>query len=137
MVRLKDYFEAIYNAVSPLVDKVYLNDRPKASSDKLGSYIVIDVVSPSNREMSMDGSFDYFNATAYLSLFVRDKVNSKALGQMNIKELDRLTKAVWNIFPIVDDKLNVKVYKPYVVIPNGDDSGYHYILIQARLTTYF
>lgn len=136
MVRIKDYIETAYNAVEGICDKVYL-DRPKAVGEKVSSYAIVSCPNyVSNRELGQD-DFDYNITTVDIDVFVKDKVTSQKLNQMNIGKLDELTKAVLDKFPIVDKEKSVKIHNPRVIFSGSDGDGWHYAMIAARLTTYF
>lgn len=136
MIRFKDYLQALYNGLEGCAEKVYLKDRPQATSDKTNNYLVVDVSSYlSNGEV--DDSFDYHTGRVYVWCFQRDRKSSKSVYEIDINKLDELSKKVQEKFPIVDRELNVKIYRPKVMVSASDDNGWHYVLISANLTTYF
>jgi hypothetical protein len=139
MIRYKDYKEALFNAMEGIADRVYL-ERPQAiSSDKkVNSFIVVDVSGfLNNKELDPSGSYDYYTGQAYVSIFVRDKVTSKAMNQERINTLDDLMQKVHDKFPVVDRERGVKFCRPRFMVSASDEDGFHYSLISVRLTTYF
>lgn len=138
MVRIKDYLQVAYEAVLPVVGKVFLKDRPKSVEEQVDSYAVVDIPAyVSNREMDYSGSYDYYVTTINISIFVRDKVSPKHVENINIVKMDEILKKVHALFPIADKEKSVKIHRPRVVVSDSDNDGWHYTLISARLTTYF
>lgn len=138
MVNIKDYLQALYEAVQGCADAVYIADRPTAVSEKTGTFIVVDIPSYiSNREMDRSGDYDYYVATATIDIFVKDKKSAQKVGQVDIVKMDALLKKVLALFPIEDTERNVFVSNPRTILSASDGNGFHYTSIQARLTTYF
>lgn len=138
MINLKDYIQALYEAVQGVADAVYIADRPTAVLPKTDTFIVVDIPSYiSNREMDKTGDFGYYVTTATIDLFVRDKQTAQKVGQVNILKMDTLLKKLLELFPIKDEERSVLVSNPRVILSASDGNGFHYTSIQARLTTYF
>ncbi len=138
MVNIKDYTQAMYEAVKGCADAVYIADRPTAVSDKTDTFIVVDIPSYiNNREMDRSGDFGYYVTTATIDLFVRDKKTSQKVGQVDIVKMDKMLKALMGVFPIKDTERGVLIYNPKTILSASDGNGFHYTSIQARLTTYF
>lgn len=138
MVEIKDYLQALYEAVQGCVEAVYIADRPTAVSEKTQTFIVVDIPSYiSNREMDRSGDFGYYTMTATIDVFVRDKQSALKVGQVDIVKMDTLLKKVLGLFPIEDTERSVFVSNPRTILSASDGNGFHYTSIQARLTTYF
>lgn len=138
MVNIKDYIQALYEAVQGCADAVYIADRPTAVLPKTDTFIVVDIPSfINNREMDRNGDFGYYTMTATIDIFVRDKQTAQKVGQVNIIKMDTLLKKILSLFPIEDKERGVLVSNPRTILSASDGNGFHYTSIQARLTTYF
>lgn len=136
MVRLKDYIETAYNAVLPIVGKVYL-DRPQSVGGKIDRYAVVGCPNYISEREIGTGEFDYSITTINIDIFVKDVVTSDKTNQLRINVMDDLVQKTMALFPIVNTDKSVKIHNPRVIFSSSDGDGWHYALITARLTTYF
>ena len=115
MVSLKTLYYGIAKAVSGICDNGYYQDRPASVTDKLNSYIVINLPSAVyNNELGERGEYNDFSTTVVLEVYVRDLVSAK-------------------LFPI--NTKDFKINKPQITLQTSDKSGFHVTFIQAQLNT--
>ena len=133
-MNIKDMYYDVGNAVKGVCDRVYAHDRPKAVSDRPGSYIV--VVFPSvilNNEMNSEGTFNDYTTTAQIEIYVRNKVSAKNPGAFDVAAVSEKVSAVMTKFPISTD--NIIVTKPRVTLQTDDGDGFSVTIIQGSLRT--
>lgn len=135
MLSVKEILQSMYLAVEGIADKVYLQDRPKATDDRINSYIVVELPSGLASGVIDAGVSDYddYTSTCRFTLFVRNRARAGNINEIDITSVDSKMKALLGIFPIADD--NVQITTPTIVLSGDDESGFHYIFIQARLRT--
>lgn len=133
-MNIKDMYYDVGNAVKGVCDRVYAHDRPKAVSDRPGSYIV--VVFPSvilNNEMNSEGTFNDYTTTAQIEIYVRNKVSAKNPGAFDVAAMNDKVSAVLKRFPIATD--NIIVMKPRVTLQTDDGDGFAVTIVQGMLRT--
>lgn len=125
----------MYNAVFGIADAVYLQERPKATDDRISSYIVVELPFNLRSGVLDTGNSDYndYTSPCRFTLFVRNRSRSGDINEINVNSVDRKVKAILNVFPIVDGK--VQITNPSLLLSGDDESGFHYVFIQARLRT--
>lgn len=133
-MNIKDMYYDVGNAVKGVCDRVYAHDRPKAVSDRPGSYIV--VVFPSvilNNEMNSEGTFNDYTTTAQIEIYVRNKVSAKNPGAFDVAAVSEKVSAVMKKFPI--STKNIIVTKPRVTLQTDDGDGFSVTIVQGQLRT--
>lgn len=133
-MNIKDMYYDVGNAVKGVCDRVYAHDRPKAVSDRPGSYIV--VVFPSvilNNEMNSEGTFNDYTTTAQIEIYVRNKVSAKNPGAFDVAAMNDKVSAVLKRFPIATK--NIIVMKPRVTLQTDDGDGFAVTIVQGQLRT--
>lgn len=133
-MNIKDMYYDVGNAVKGVCDRVYAHDRPKAVSDRPGSYIV--VVFPSvilNNEMNSEGVYDDYTTTAQIEVYVRNKVSAKNPGAFDVAAMNDKVSAVLKRFPIATK--NIIVMKPRVTLQTDDGDGFAVTIVQGQLRT--
>lgn len=133
-MNIKDMYYDVGNAVKGVCDRVYAHDRPKAVSDRPGSYIV--VVFPSvilNNEMNSEGTFNDYTTTAQIEIYVRNKVSAKNPGAFDVAAVSEKVSAVMKKFPI--STKNIIVMKPRVTLQTDDGDGFSVTIVQGMLRT--
>lgn len=133
-MNIKDMYYDVGNAVKGVCDRVYAHDRPKAVSDRPGSYIV--VVFPSvilNNEMNSEGTFNDYTTTAQIEIYVRNKVSAKNPGAFDVAAVSEKVSAVMKKFPI--STKNIIVTKPRVTLQTDDGDGFAVTIVQGMLRT--
>lgn len=134
MISIKTLYYDVGNAVKGVCDRVYVHDRPKAVSDRPGSYIV--VVFPSvilNNEMNSEGTFNDYTTTAQIEIYVRNKVSAKNPGAFDVAAVSEKVSAVMKKFPI--STKNIIVMKPRVTLQTDDGDGFSVTIVQGQLRT--
>lgn len=133
-MNIKDMYYDVGNAVKGVCDRVYAHDRPKAVSDRPGSYIV--VVFPSvilNNEMNSEGTFNDYTTTAQIEIYVRNKVSAKNPGAFDVAAVSEKVSAVMKKFPI--STKNLTVTRPRVTLQTDDGDGFAVTIVQGQLRT--
>lgn len=133
-MNIKDMYYDVGNAVKGVCDRVYAHDRPKAVSDRPGSYIV--VVFPSvilNNEMNSEGTFNDYTTTAQIEIYVRNKVSAKNPGAFDVSAVSEKVSAVMKKFPI--STKNLTVTRPRVTLQTDDGDGFAVTIVQGMLRT--
>lgn len=133
-MNIKDMYYDVGNVVKGVCDRVYAHDRPKAVSDRPGSYIV--VVFPSvilNNEMNSEGTFNDYTTTAQIEIYVRNKVSAKNPGAFDVAAVSEKVSAVMKKFPI--STKNIIVMKPRVTLQTDDGDGFSVTIVQGQLRT--
>jgi hypothetical protein len=135
MLSVKEILKSMYDAVEGIADKTYLQDRPKATDDRINSYIVVELPSNLSSGVIDAGVSDYddYTSTCRFTLFVRNRTRAGNINEIDINKVDALMTSLLNIFPVADG--HVQITSPSVVLSGDDESGFHYIFIQARLRT--
>lgn len=135
MLSVKDILRSMYDAVDGIADKTYLQDRPKAVSDSLDSYIVVEIPSGLSSGVIDAGVSDYddYVSTCRFTLFVRNRTRAGNINEIDVAKVDSMMKSILGIFPVSDGK--VQITTPSIVLSGDDESGFHYVFIQARLRT--
>lgn len=118
----RQIMESLYNAFLPLVDKVYVTSRPAISSETPRSYIVIR-----NSSGMRDRGDTYQTAKFLIHIFVKDKAN----GIEDTVSLDTISHTLCDLMPFMTPQFTA--FDPNF-IASGEDSGYHYHIIQLSLT---
>lgn len=119
-----------------ICNKVFPQDRPNASTDKLSEFIVVSLpYSCVNRTLSEDDDW-WLDMTVVYEIYVVDKSSASNPKQIDDKSMKRLREALYATFPLVDHKQGFKIVRPRTVIPStSDGNGYHYTRVQAKMTT--
>lgn len=114
--------EGLYNAFKDLVDKIYLTSRPAVNPSDPKSYIVIRLSSGIR-----DRGDTYQTARATVHIFVRDREG----GIENAVLLDRITNRICDMMPLIEPRFTA--FNPNM-LSSGEDSGFHYHILQLSLT---
>lgn len=134
MVSLKTLYYGIAKAVNGICDNGYYQDRPASVTDKLNSYIVINLPSAVyNNELGERGEYNDFSTTVVLEVYVRDLVSASNPNGMDIKKMDEKVDAVLKLFPINTN--DFKINNPQITLQTSDKSGFHVTFIQGQLRT--
>lgn len=125
----------MYGAVEGIADMTFLQDRPKATDSEISSYIVVELPSGLSSGVIDAGVSDYddYTSTCRFSLFVRNRTRAGNINEIDVNSVDAKMKALLGIFPVSDG--SVQITTPTVVLSGDDESGFHYVFIQARLRT--
>lgn len=131
---IRDILKSVYDAVDGICERTFLQDRPKSVIDSLSDYMVVKAVSSfNNREVDEKGSYDYYESTVQIEIYVKDRVSASNPNQININSIDDKVTSVLSLFPIKDS--HIHAMRPRVTLSISDGNGFHCTIIQARLTT--
>lgn len=135
MLSIKDILRSMYDAVSGIADATYLQDRPKATDDRINSYILVELPTSLRSGVLDTGNSGYndFTSTCRITLFVRNRTRAGNINEIDVNSVDSKVKSILSLFPVCDDK--VQITSPAVLLSGDDESGFHYVFIQARLRT--
>lgn len=134
MMSIKDILKSVYDAVEGICERTFIQDRPKSVIDSLNDYMVVKAVSSfNNREVDEKGSYDYYESTVQIEIYVKDRVSASNPNQINILSIDDKVTQVLSLFPIKDR--HIHAMRPRVTLSISDGNGFHCTIIQARLTT--
>ena len=116
--------------------KVYPQDRPNATTNKLTKFIVVSLpYSESNKILGEDDDW-WLDMTVVFEIYVADDKTAADPKQLDLKAMRTLRSQLKALFPIVDDNLGISITRPRTVITAfSDGNGYHYSRIQAKMTT--
>ena len=116
--------------------KVYPQDRPNATTDKLTQFIVVSLpYSPSNKTVGESDDW-WLDQTVVFEIYVADKKTASNPKEYDVKTMKTLRQNLRALFPIIDRALGIKITRPRtVVMASSDGNGYHYSRIQAKMTT--
>ncbi len=134
MIRIKEMYYDLGNAVKGICDKTYPRSRPKSVDDRPDSYIVVFFPSSVyNNEMDSSGGYNDYTTTAQIEIYVRDKVQAKNPNTFDVATADKKIRAVLERFPIVTD--NITVTNPRLTLHTDDGDGFSVAIIQGDLRT--
>ena len=135
MVKVEDLYKAMYYPLSD-VGMVYLQDRTSAVKYSTDEFLVVELPSGiSEVEMGQDGEYGLYSTTAQVLVFVKDNISASNPNQLSVTRLSELCEAVMGKFPIVDKERDVTLSKPRLMInAASDERGFHYSVIQSKLT---
>ena len=130
-------FEVMCAGVEPLGIRTYLQERPAATKEKADAFIVVSLPSSiRNQEISSDGSYNMFETTAVFQIFVKDDTSASNSNEMAVISINSKAEALLGLFPMTDKTKEITVSVPRIVIPaSSDGNGFHYMRIQANLST--
>jgi hypothetical protein len=136
MLEAEDILKTMGTEAKKVCTKVYPQDRPNATTDKLTEFIVTSLpYSFSNKTLGEDDDW-WLDATVVFEIYVADKKTAANPKEYDVKKLKKLRADLRALFPIVDKEIGIKITRPRtVVIASSDGNGYHYSRVQAKMTT--
>lgn len=136
MITPEDILEVMGKQAKTVCTKVYPQDRPNASTEKLTEFIVVSLpYSESNKMLGEDDDW-WLDETVVFEIYVADKKTASDPKLFNHKEMKKLRESVKGLFPIIDYTNGFKITRPRIVVnASSDGNGYHYSRIQAKMTT--
>ncbi len=136
MIAPEDSRTAMGKQAKNACEKVFPQDRPNATTDKLKEFIVVSLpYSFVNRTLGEDDDW-WLDATVVYEIYVADKKTADNPTLVDDKTMKRLREALLATFPFVDHNLGFKIVRPRIVITSSSDGkGYHYTRVQAKMTT--
>ena len=135
MVKVEDLYKVMYYPLSE-IGKVYLQDRPSAVKDSTDEFLVAELPSGiSEVEQGQDGEYGLYSTTAQVLVFVKDLISASNPNQLSVTRLSELCAEVMGKFPIKDKARGVTLSKPRLTLnAASDERGFHYSVIQSKLT---
>lgn len=133
---IKEIYQGVYEAIDDICDKVYLKDRPKSvpAGSRPDSYIVIRLpYAFMNMEISDDGSYNSYNTTLQLELYVRDRVSADYPNRFDVLRMDEKLRMLTDRFPIVCGSFVAS--GPVLTMQTDDGDGFSVSFIQSQLRT--
>ena len=136
MIEAEDILEVMGKQAKKVCSKVYPQDRPNATTDKLTQFIVVSLpYSESNKMLGEDDDW-WLDMTVVFEIYVADDKTASNPKQLDVKTMKSLRSQLKALFPIVDDNLGISITRPRtVIVASSDGNGYHYSRIQAKMTT--
>lgn len=113
----------LYDTFKDVSAKRFINTRPETTSEQLSDYMLIRMANG-----IQDHGATYQTAYVQLTVFVRDK----SKGVEDTFALQSKIDAITSKFPIVSNKISAT--DPYLIASGADNTGFHYAIIQTRLT---
>lgn len=120
--RRKDILKQIVDTVSGIGEKTFVTDRPTAEQKAMKDFVVVRMPRMSDKGDTYQESYCQIN------VFARDRAN----GIENTVRLDEMQMAVLDKFPMVTDLFSAT--SPRIISDGEDGIGFHYLIIQAKLT---
>lgn len=136
MITAEDILEVMGRQAKAVCEKVYPQDRPNATTDKLTEFIVVSLpYSESNKMLGEDDDW-WLDETVVFEIYVADRKSANDPKLFNKSSMKYLRESLLQLFPIVDERLGIKITRPRTVVnASGDGNGYHYTRVQAKMTT--
>ena len=136
MIEPEDILKVMGTEAKKVCAKVYPQDRPNATTDKLTQFIVVSLpYAPSNKMLGEDDDW-WIDQTVSFEIYVADKKTAANPKEYDSKSMKPLRANLRALFPIIDTNLGIKISRPRTVITaSSDGNGYHYSRIQAKMTT--
>lgn len=134
MMYVKQLYYDMAKAVKGICDKVYYQDRPSSTDERIDSYIVVCLPSGVyNNEIGQKGEYNDYETTAQFEIYVRDNTTSANPKAINVCVMSDKVASVLNLFPIKG--MNVILTKPAITLQDSDGNGFHCTIIQCKLRT--
>lgn len=136
MLTPEDILEVMDAEARKVTERTFLQYRPNATDKALTEFTVVALpYSFVNRTMGETDDW-WIDVTVVFEIYVADRKTAQNPKDFNQPAMKRLRKALYDVFPIIDQEQRFKITRPRTVIPaSSDGNGYHYTRIQAKLTT--
>ena len=135
MVTIEDILRVMDERAQAVCSKTYLQERPNATTTSLKEFVVVSI--PYSESRKTIGSDDWWlDQTVCFEIYVADRKTASNPKEFNQPVMKRLRTSLFDIFPICDTTLGIKITSPRTVVPaSSDGNGYHYSRVQAKMTT--
>lgn len=120
--RRMDILKKLVDTMSGIGEKTFVTDRPAAEKKAMKDFVVVRL------PQMLDKGDTYQESYCQINVFARDRAN----GIENTIRLDEMQMAVMDKFPIVTDLFSST--SPRIISDGEDGIGFHYLIIQAKLT---
>lgn len=136
MIEAEDILKVMGKQAKKVCSKVYPQERPNATTDKLTQFIVVSLpYSESNKILGEDDDW-WLDITVVFEIYVADDKTASNPKQLDTETMRSLRSQLRTLFPITDETLGISITRPRTVIfSSSDGNGYHYSRIQAKMTT--
>lgn len=136
MIEAEDILKVMGEQAKTVCQRVFPQERPNATTDKLTHFIVVSLpYSESNKMLGEDDDW-WIDMTVVFEIFVADDKTAADPKQLDVNTMRSLRSQVKALFPIVDKTLGIAITRPRtVIVASSDGNGYHYSRIQAKMTT--
>ena len=136
MIEAEDILEVMGKEARKVCKKVYPQNRPNASTEKLTEFIVVSLpYSFSNKTIGEDDDW-WLDLTVVFEIYVAHNKRADSPNEANTKVMKTLRQNLRALFPVVDGERRFKITRPRtVVVASSDGNGYHYTRVQAKMTT--
>lgn len=138
MIQPEDIITIMGQQAKTVCTKVYPQERPNATTEKLTQFIVVSLpYSMVNKTIEEDDDW-WVDMTVVFDIYVADKKKASNPREMNIQTIKTLRENLLGVFPIIDREHGLKITRPRTVINfSSDGEGYHYTRIQAKMSTMY
>ncbi|UKK52666.1 hypothetical protein [Prevotella sp. E2-28] len=136
MIEPEDILKVMGNEAKKVCSKVFPQERPNATMDKLTEFVVVSLpYSESNKTIGEDDDW-WLDETVVFEIYVADKKSANDPKLLDTNKMKQLRSGIKSLFPIVDKTVGIKITRPRVVInASSDGNGYHYSRVQGKMTT--
>lgn len=136
MITAEDILQVMDIQAKTVCSRTFVPERPNATTTALDEFIVCSLpYSFSNKTMGENDDW-WVDVTVVFEIYVADRVSAQNPKEMNVPVLKSLRESLFDLFPIIDTTLGIKIVRPRTVIPAASDgNGYHFTRIQAKMTT--
>lgn len=131
-------YKGMFYAVNGICSMTYYPNRPQTIDDSINDFMIVSLPSIIlNNEISNDDSYDWNDTTAQFEIYVKDKITTSNPSGSRMDVLSQKLNSLKSKFPIVDKENKFKINRYRIFPPIPDSYGFHYIIVQAHLTTLF
>mgnify|MGYP003495403337 CR=1 FL=1 len=104
----------------------------------VSDFIVVSLPSIiDNKEQDEKGGYNWYETTAQIEVYIKDIPTSANPVGLRSDVLTAKINSIKALFPIKDKINGFKMIRPRFFPIMKDDSGFHFMIIQAKLTTLF
>lgn len=136
MIQPEDILEVMGTQAKTVCSKVFPQERPNATTDKLAQFIVVSLpYSMVNKMLSEDDDW-WVDMTVVFDIYIADKKKASNPKELDLTTMKTKRESLRSLFPIIDREAGFKITRPRTVVNFASDgNGYHYSRIQAKMTT--
>lgn len=136
MITPEDVKEVLGRRALTVCDTVVEDNRPNATDEKLTQFIVVSLPYASVNKTIGESDDWWIDMTVVYEVYVADTKVAKKPNRTSSKAMKALRKKIFELFPIVDMELGIKITTPRTIVNSASDgNAYHYTRIQAKMTT--
>ena len=125
-------------AVNGICSKTYYPERPTSLDASVSDFIVVSLPSIiDNKEQDEKGGYNWYETTAQIEVYIKDIPTTANPVGLRSDVLTAKINSIKALFPIKDKVNGFKMIRPRFFPIMKDDSGFHFMIIQSKLTTLF